>query len=581
MLNSEELINKVKGYNKFLNPEKLNKAYDFAVKAHSNQKRASGDPYSVHPIEVANILTDLKLDSATITTGLLHDTIEDTYATYETIKGEFGSEVADLVDGVTKISVLENTASANSKAENFRKLILATSKDIRVLLVKIADRLHNMRTIKAIDKEDKRKRIAQETMEIYAPLADRMGMHRIRDELEDLSFEILNHEGRSLIQKRLEEIKLNKKDIFESLSSEFNQLLIENNINSKIYGREKTPFSIWRKVQKKRVSLEQITDIIGFRIIVDDTDDCYKSLGIIHKAYNCIPGKFKDYISSAKINGYKSIHTSVIGSYKKPVEIQIRTKQMHEFAERGIASHWQYKSSEKFNSLTWKEYDWLKDLVEIIEKNENPEHSYEYTKLQMFQENVFCFTPKGSVIKLPKDATAIDFAYAVHTKIGDTAIGCEINGNKSELQSILRNGDRVNITTSKSQSPSLHWIPTTKTGKARAAIRRYWHDRGERKEERIKKYNTTLWISLPDKPGQLGNVSSLIGEHKLNISNLEMTGKNPNYINFKFQLIIRDLKNFTNFIAELKQKGIKFKIIRHEDKRNAFTQKILRYFKKN
>jgi RelA/SpoT family (p)ppGpp synthetase len=581
MLNSEELINKVKGYNKFLNPEKLNKAYDFAVKAHSNQKRASGDPYSVHPIEVANILTDLKLDSATITTGLLHDTIEDTYATYETIKGEFGSEVADLVDGVTKISVLENTTSANSKAENFRKLILATSKDIRVLLVKIADRLHNMRTIKAIDNEDKRKRIAQETMEIYAPLADRMGMHRIRDELEDLSFEILNHEGRSLIQKRLEEIKLDKKDIFESLSSEFNQLLIENNINSKIYGREKTPFSIWRKVQKKRVSLEQITDIIGFRIIVDDTDDCYKSLGIIHKAYNCIPGKFKDYISSAKINGYKSIHTSIIGSYKKPVEIQIRTKQMHEFAERGIASHWQYKSSEKFNSLTWKEYDWLKDLVEIIEKNENPEHSYEYTKLQMFQENVFCFTPKGSVIKLPKDATAIDFAYAVHTKIGDTAIGCEINGNKSELQSILRNGDRVNITTSKNQSPSLHWIPTTKTGKARAAIRRYWHDRGERKEERIKKYNTTLWISLPDKPGQLGNVSSLIGEHKLNISNLEMTGKNPNYINFKFQLIIRDLKNFTNFIAELKQKGIKFKIIRHEDKRNAFTQKILRYFKKN
>ena len=581
MLNSNELINKVKIYNKFLNPEKLNKAYDFAVKAHSNQKRASGDPYSVHPIEVANILTDLKLDSATITTGLLHDTIEDTYATYETIKGEFGSEVADLVDGVTKISVLENTASPNSKAENFRKLILATSKDIRVLLVKIADRLHNMRTIKAIGKEEKRKRIAQETMEIYAPLADRMGMHRIRDELEDLSFEILNNEARSLIQKRLEEIKLDKKDIFKSLSSEFNQLLIENNIMSKIYGREKTPFSIWRKVQKKRVSLEQITDIIGFRFIVSNTDDCYKTLGIIHKYYNCIPGKFKDYISSAKINGYKSIHTSVIGSYKKPVEIQIRTNQMHEFAERGIASHWQYKSSEKFNSLTWKEYDWLKDLVEIIEKNENPEHSYEYTKLQMFQENVFCFTPKGSVIKLPKDATAIDFAYAVHTKIGDTATGCEINGNKKELQSILRNGDRINIITSKNQSPSLHWIPTTKTGKARAAIRRYWHDRGEKKQERIKKYNTTLWISLPDKPGQLGNVSSLIGEHKLNISNLEMAGKNPNYINFKFQLIITDLKNFTNFIAELKQKGIKFKIIRHEDKRNAFTQKILKYFKKN
>ena len=581
MLNSTDLINKVKDYNKFLNPEKLNKAYNFAVKAHSNQKRASGDPYSVHPIEVANILTDLKLDSATITTGLLHDTIEDTFATYETIKGEFGVEVADLVDGVTKISNLENTASSNSKAENFRKLILATSKDIRVLLVKIADRLHNMRTIKAIEKKEKRQRIAQETMEIYAPLADRMGMHRIRDELEDLSFEILNNDARLLIQNRLEKIKSDKEDLFETLSNEINKILNNNKIKSKIYGREKTPFSIWRKVQKKRVSLEQITDIIGFRIILEDIDDCYKTLGILHKEWNCIPGKFKDYISSPKINGYKSIHTAVIGSYKKPIEIQIRTFEMHEFAERGIASHWQYKSSEKFNSLTWKEYDWLKDLVEIIEKNENPEHSYEYTKLQMFQENVFCFTPKGSVIKLPKDATPIDFAYAVHTKIGNTAIGCEINGNKSELQTILRNGDTVKIKTSKSQSPSLHWIPTTKTGKARAAIRRYWHDRGEEKQEKIKKYNTTLWISLPDKPGQLGYVSSLIGEHKLNISNLEMAGKNPNYINFKFQLIIRDLKNFTNFIAELKQKSIKFKIIRHEDKRNAFTQKIFKYFKKD
>jgi len=581
MLNSNDLINKVKVYNKFLNPERLDKAYNFAVKAHKNQKRASGDPYSVHPIEVANILTDLKLDSATITTGLLHDTIEDTFATYETIKTEFGDEVAELVDGVTKISVFENTADTNSKVENFRKLILATSKDIRVLLVKIADRLHNMRTIKAISKEEKRKRIAQETMEIYAPLADRMGMHRIRDELEDLSFEILNNEARNLIKKKLDEIKLDKKNIFETLSYELSEILNNNNINAEIHGREKTPFSIWRKVQKKRVSLEQITDIIGFRITLSSIDECYKTLGIFHKRWNCIPGKFKDYISSPKINGYKSIHTSVIGSNKKPIEIQIRTHEMHEFAERGVASHWQYKSSEKFNSLSWKEYDWLKDLVEIIEKNENPEHSYEYTKLQMFQENVFCFTPKGSVIKLPKDATAIDFAYAVHTKIGNTAIGCEINGNKSELQDILRNGDRVNILTSKNQSPSLHWIPTTKTGKARAAIRRYWHDKGEQKEERIKKYNTTLWISLPDQPGQLGDISSLIGSHKLNISNVEMVGKNPNYINFKFKLIITNLKNFTNFIAELKQKGIKFKIIRHEDKRNAFTQKILKYFKKN
>jgi GTP pyrophosphokinase/guanosine-3',5'-bis(diphosphate) 3'-pyrophosphohydrolase len=581
MLKSEELIKKVKSYNKFLNPETLNKAYEFALKAHKTQKRDEGIPYIIHPIAVANILTDLKLDSATITTGLLHDTIEDTYATYNTIKEEFGQEVADLVDGVTKISEFENQAVQNSKAENFRKLILATSKDIRVLLVKIADRLHNMRTINFVKDKNKQIRIATETMEIYAPLADRMGMHLIRDELEDLSFEILNNDARKLIKKRLDEIKLDTKDVFEVLSFELSQILNENHINAEIYGREKTPFSIWRKVQKKRVSLEQITDIIGFRIILDNIDDCYKTLGIFHKRWNCIPGKFKDYISSPKINGYESIHTSVIGSKKKPIEIQIRTKKMHEFAERGVASHWQYKSSERFNALSWKEYDWLKDLVEIIEKNENPEHSYEYTKLQMFQENVFCFTPKGSVIKLPKDATAIDFAYAVHTKVGNTAIGCEINGNKSELQDILRNGDRVNIITSKNQSPSLHWIPTTKTGKARAAIRRYWHDKGEQKEERTKKYNTTLWISLPDQPGQLGDISSLIGSHKLNISNVEMAGKNLKYINFKFKLIITNLKNFTNFIAELKQKGIKFKIIRHEDKRNAFTQKILRYFKKN
>ena len=579
MLNSNDLINKVKVYNKFLNPERLDKAFNFAVKAHQNQKRASGDPYSVHPIEVANILTELKLDSATITTGLLHDTIEDTFATYETIKNEFGDEVADLVNGVTKISVFENTAGSNSKVENFRKLILATSKDIRVLLVKIADRLHNMRTIKAIPKIEKRQRIAQETMEIYAPLADRMGMHRIRDELEDLSFEILNNDARELIKKKLDEIKSDKKDLFETLSFELSEILNDNHINAEIHGREKTPFSIWRKVQKKRISLEQITDIIGFRITLSTVDECYKTLGIFHKRWNCIPGKFKDYISSPKINGYNSLHTSVIGSNKKPIEIQIRTHEMHEFAERGVASHWKYKSSEKFNSLSWKEYDWLKDLVEIIERNENPEHSYEYTKLQMFQENVFCFTPKGSVIKLPKDATPIDFAYAVHTKIGNTAIGCEINGNKSELQEVLRNGDRVNIITSKNQSPSLHWIPTTKTGKARAAIRRYWHDKGEQKEEKAKKYNTTLWISLPDQPGQLGDISSLIGSHKLNISNVEMAGKNTKYINFKFRLIITNLKNFTNFIAELKQKSIKFKIIRHEDKRNAFTQKILRYFK--
>ena len=585
MLNSAELINKVKVYNKFLNPEKLNKAYDFAVKAHENQKRDSGDPYSIHPIAVANILTELKLDSATIATGLLHDTIEDTHATYETIKNEFGQEVADLVDGVTKISVFENQATSTSKAENFRKLIIATSKDIRVLLVKIADRLHNMRTIDAISKIEKKERIAKETMEIYAPLADRMGMHRIRDELEDLSFKVLNNNARELIKKRLDEIKDDKVNSFNSISLQFSGLLNEHKINAEIIGREKTPFSIWRKVQKKRISLEQISDIIGFRIILDNIEDCYKALGIFHKEWNCIPGKFKDYISSPKINKYQSLHTSIIGPNRRPIEIQLRTLQMHEYAERGIASHWKYKSSEKFNSLTWKEYDWLADLVEIIDKNENPEHSYEYTKLQMFQENVFCFTPKGSVIKLPKDATPIDFAYAVHTNIGNSTIGCKINGNDSELQSILYNGDVVDIITSKNKSPSLHWIPVTKTGKARSAIRKYWYKKGEEKAQRIKKYNTTLWISLPDKPGKLGEITTLLGSHSLNISSVEMKEKSKEYINFKFNLIIKDLKNFTNFISELKQKEIKFKIIRHEDnwlkERNAFTRKIFKYFKKN
>ncbi|MDC3403771.1 RelA/SpoT family protein [Candidatus Pelagibacter sp.] len=581
MLNSEELINKVKNYNKFLNPEKLNKAYQYAVKAHENQKRASGDPYSNHPIAVASILSDLELDSATIVTGLLHDTIEDTHATYENIKKEFGQEIADLVEGVTKISVFENQANSSSKAENFRKLILATSKDIRVLLVKLADRLHNMRTIDAISKIEKKERIAKETMEIYGPLADRMGMHRIRDELEDLSFKVLNNKARELIKKRLDEIREDKVNNFKSISIQITELLNDHDIKAKIFGREKTPFSIWRKVQKKRISLEQITDIIGFRVILPSEHDCYQALGIFHQHWNCIPSKFKDYISSPKINHYKSLHTAVIGPNKRPIEIQIRTMEMHEFAERGIASHWKYKSSEKFNSLTWKEYDWLADLVEIIDKNENPEHFYEYTKLQMFQENVFCFTPKGSVIKLPKGATPIDFAYAVHTKIGDNAISCQINGNDSELQSILHNGDEVNIITSKNKSPSLHWIPVTKTGKARAAIRRYWHSKGEQKEERIKKYNTTLWISLPDQPGKLGEITTLLGNHRLNISNVEMHEKTQYYINFKFHLIIRDLKNFTNFISELKQKNIKFKIIRHEEKRNAFTQKIFKYFKKN
>ena len=581
MLKPEDLINKVKSYNKFLKPKTLSKAYSFALKAHEKQKRDEGSPYIIHPIAVANILTELKLDSATIATGLLHDTIEDTYATYKTIQDEFGKEVADLVDGVTKISEFENQALSNSKAENFRKLILATSRDIRVLLVKLADRLHNMRTIQFVANKEKQVRKAKETMEIYAPLADRMGMNRIKDELEDLCFEVLNPEARKLIKDRLKNIKNTNEISFNSVSEELKNLLLNKNIECKIFSREKTPFSLWKKVQKKRTSLEQMTDIIGFRVILSSVDDCYKALGVFHSNWNCIPGRFKDYISSPKINSYQSLHTAIIGPNKRPIEIQLRTMQMHEYAQRGIASHWKYKSSEKFSSLTWKEYDWLADLVEIIDKNENPEDSYEFTKLQMFQENVFCFTPKGSVIKLPKDATPIDFAYAVHTKIGDKAVGCEINGKESDMQTLLINGDVIKIITSKKVSPSLHWVSTAKTGKARAAIRRYWQNKENNGTARNKEYNTTLWLSLTDKPGVLGEVTSLIGNNKVNITSVEMVEKTKNAINFHFNLLINDLKNFTNLISQLKQKEYSFKIIRHKNKKYAFFKKLIGSFKKN
>ena len=581
MLKNEELIKKIKSYNRFFNPEALTKAYNFALEAHKNQKRDEGTPYVSHPIAVANILTELKLDSATITTGLLHDTIEDTKATYNSVKKEFGQEVADLVDGVTKISIFEEQAANNSKAENLRKLILATSKDIRVLLVKLADRLHNMRTINSVKDEAKKIRKAKETMEIYAPLADRMGMNRIRDELEDLSFSILNSEARNLILDRLYLIKNKREDILKQVSYELQELLKLNKIDADIIGREKTPFSIWRKMQNKRISLEQLTDIVGFRVILKNINDCYITLGLFHSKYSAIPGKFKDYISTPKINQYKSIHTSVIGPMKKRIEIQIRTKPMHEFAERGIASHWKYKSSEKFSELSWKEYDWLRDLVEIIETGGSPEHFFEFTKLQMFQDNVFCFTPKGAVIKLPKDASPIDFAYAVHTKIGDTAIGCEINGKSSALQSTLKNGDMIKIITSKKVSPSLHWLSTSKTGKARASIRKHWQGRLMENDSKIKEYTSTLSIDLPHKPGILGKVSTLIGINGANIINIELTKRNKDFLQFLFDLQIKDLKNFTNLISQLKQQNLKFKVIRHKKKKYAFIQRVLKNFKRN
>jgi RelA/SpoT family (p)ppGpp synthetase len=582
MINSEQLLSKIQSYNKFSSIAPLSKAFNFAIEAHKNQKRISGAPYVVHPVAVADILAELKLDSATIITGLLHDTIEDTKITYQVVLKEFGKEVADLVDGVTKISALEEKAADNSQAENFRKLILATSKDIRVLLVKLADRLHNMRTINAFKSEDKKKKIAKETMEIYAPLAERMGMNLIRDELEDLSFGVLNKKARDLITERLKFIKNNRINNFENIAGDLMSVLKENGVAAIFEGREKTPFSIWRKIQNKKISLEHLSDIIGFRVIVDSVSNCYKTLGIFHSKYSAIPYKFKDYISTPKINKYQSIHTAIIGPTDQRVEIQIRTSQMHDFAERGIASHWKYKSSEKFSDLSWKEYDWLRDLVEIMETENSPEHNYEFTKLQMFQENVFCFSPKGAVIKLPKDATPIDFAYAVHTKIGNTAISCRINGRDSALQSILYNGDTIEIINSKNVSPSLHWVSSSKTGKARAAIRRYWQDKiGDNKAKKSKQYKSTLVMDLPDQPGVLGEISTLIGLNGCNILNVELLGKKDKFIHFSFDIQINDLKNFTNLISQIKQKNLNFRIVRHKEKKNAFIRRILKNFKRN
>ncbi len=562
MLNRQELLDKVKIYNNYIDEKVVKKAYDFALDVHKNQKRLSGDPYISHPIAVAAILCDLKVDTATITTALLHDTIEDTEATYNEVNKQFGKEIADLVEGVTKISRLEDQSKEYSIAENFRKLILATSKDIRVLLVKLADRLHNMRTISNIIDLEKRLRIAKETMEIYTPLAERMGMHNFRDELEDLAFNVLNPDARKLINDRLQ---LNKESLaltFVDISKKILKLLEENNISAKVTGRQKTPFSIWRKTQNKRVSLEQITDIVGFRVILDNVDLCYRALGVFHTEWSMVPGRFKDYISLPKSNNYKSLHTAVIGPKRQKIEIQIRTPEMHEFAERGVAAHWNYKSKEKNSENTIRDYNWLKDLVEMLESGENPEHFFEYTRLQLFQDQVFCFTPKGTLIRLPVNATPIDFAYAVHTEIGDKCIGCKINGKDSPLQSSLQNGDEVQIITSSKPSPSMHWSSIAKTGKARAAVRRYWNLRKAQKPAE-KAYDSSLWVLLSHKAGTLGEVCTMIGRHKCNITNVELVDKKNDYISFIFDLEIKNLKDFTNLISEIKNQNINFKIIRN------------------
>lgn len=465
-----ELVEKLRSYDPNMDEDLLNRAYVFSMKAHGSQMRASGDPYFSHPLEVAGILCDLKLDHTSVIVGLLHDTVEDTLATVEEIEKLFGPEIARLVDGVTKISQLELQSEHTKQAENFGKLLLAMSSDIRVLLVKLADRLHNMMTLHFITSEEKRKRIARETMDIYVPLTERMGMQQLKDELEDLAFAHLNAEARESVQSRLNFLYENASYTIEAILSDLRTCLEAEGVNAVVSGRQKTPYSIWRKMQTKSLTFEQLSDIIAFRIVVDDVSSCYQALGVIHNKYLVLPGRFKDYISTPKPNGYKSLHTGLIGPFNSRIEIQIRTKEMHSIAELGIAAHWQYKQG---NSPSGKQYAWLRSLLEILDHASSPEEFLEHTKLEMFHDQVFCFTPKGDLIPLPSGATPIDFAYAVHSQIGDHTVAAKINGRQMPLRTILSNGDQVEIVTSKTQSPSPTWERFIVTGKARSRIRKF------------------------------------------------------------------------------------------------------------
>jgi guanosine-3',5'-bis(diphosphate) 3'-pyrophosphohydrolase len=466
-----ELVERIQAYDPSASEELINRAYVFAMKAHGSQKRASGDPYFSHPLEVAGILTHYKLDTDTIITALLHDTIEDTEISLDDVEASFGKSVARLVDGVTKLTRIEFQSDQAKQAENFRKFVLAMSADIRVLLVKLADRLHNMRTLHYIKRPEKRQRIARETMDIYAPLAERIGMQEMKQELEDLAFAELNPDGRQSILNRLEFLRSKGEDLIGRIIDELRQLLEVHKINADISGREKTPYSIWRKMQKDEVGFEQLSDIMAFRIVVDSVENCYRTLGIAHSAYPVVPGRFKDYISTPKPNGYRSLHTGVFGPERHRIELQIRTHHMHEVAEYGVAAHWNYKQG--MPDEEGPQYRWLRELLEILEHAAGPEEFLEHTKLEMFSDQVFCFTPRGDLINLPHGATPVDFAYAVHSEVGDRCVGAKINGRMMPLRTQLRNGDQVEIITSNAQTPSPTWERFVVTGKARAKIRRF------------------------------------------------------------------------------------------------------------
>ena len=473
MYEPSPLIAQIKTYNPDFDPDPVNRAYEYAKKMHDGQTRSSGEPYYTHPMEVAGLLANMKMDTATIVTAILHDTLEDTAATFDDVKGLFGEEVANLINGVSKLSRIEGQTMEGKQAENFRKLVLAMSEDIRVLLVKLADRLHNMRTLNAIQKPEKRQRIARETIEIYVPLAERIGLHNLKEELEDLCFAQLNPEARESIGNRLSFLRQEDNEVTKEIIEELKTLMNESGIKAEVTGREKTKYSIWRKMQRKNVSFEQLSDIMAFRVVVENIEQCYGALGIVHSRYPTVPGRFKDYISTPKQNGYRSIHTTVIGPGNHRIEVQIRTREMQEEADLGVAAHWAYKQGGKAERKDAKQYRWLRDLLEILDQEQRPEEMLENTKLELFQDQVYCFTPKGDLIELPAGSTPVDFAYAVHSGVGDKCVGAKINGRIAPLNTKLNNGDQIDIITAKNQSPSPTWERFVVTGKARSHIRRF------------------------------------------------------------------------------------------------------------
>ncbi|BAK68072.1 guanosine-3',5'-bis(diphosphate) 3'-pyrophosphohydrolase [Sphingobium sp. SYK-6] len=470
MLRQYELVERVKTYDPDADEAMINRAYVFSVAKHGSQKRASGDPYFSHPIEVAGILTDLFLDDRTIVTALLHDTIEDTLTTTEEIEKLFGPDVARLVDGVTKLSKIEAQSENQRAAENLRKFLLAMSDDIRVLLVKLADRLHNMRTLHYIQKPEKRRRIARETMDIYAPLAERIGMYEFMREMQLLAFQQLEPEAYESISRRLAQLKEGGEDKVQRIADQLREMLTTAGMHVLVSGREKHPYSIWRKMQERHISFEQLSDIMAFRVLTDSTDDCYRALGLIHQRHKMVPGRFKDYVSTPKRNGYQSLHTTVMHEENARIEIQIRSQRMHRDSEFGLAAHWAYKQD---GSQPDGQAGWLRDLVEILEQSQDADELLEHTRMAMYQDRIFAFTPKGELQQLPKGSTPVDFAYAVHTKLGNQTVGAKVNGRVVPLRTQLENGDQVEILKSDAQEPQPGWLSFAVTGKARAAIRRF------------------------------------------------------------------------------------------------------------